>query len=287
MTSYDKSASDLVNEVKAAFSECLRSQMRKADMSTSRLSRMSGISRSVISGYLSDDPSLPNAINLIRLASALGCPPGLFLPCQTPGTQGTTITDEMQLIPARSHDERLRETLDVIASATTQFVYYAPISIPDPLKTEALFNFEYQTAVGGELKTYVQTIRGMVDLPLNGAILLDEAMLTDLLEQRGLYKDLPRHMAEAQLRHLISFSEARFPEWQIKVIRRLEFQITPCFLLSNTLLLQEFFDYITLIRNKQAIHRVQSRLTEALRAGVDLLDWLPPSARNATRQAGE
>lgn len=113
----------------------------------------------------------------------------------------------------------------------------------------------------------------MANLPLNGAVLIDEAVLTDLLEQRGVYKTLPREIAEAQWNKIIAFSKQRFPQWNIIVVNRLSAQISPCFLLSNTMILQEFFDYIVLIRNQGAIQQVQAKLNNALRSGVDILQW--------------
>lgn len=140
--------SDYFRTVKDEFSENLREQMRSTDNTISSLSKISGISRSVISGYLSDDASLPNVLNLVRLANALECPAGTLLPPPVIATGAQSIIDEVELIPARSFDARWSSTLQTIASAYNQFIYYVPNTIPDPLKTSDILCWEHQDNFG-------------------------------------------------------------------------------------------------------------------------------------------
>lgn len=273
MTAEDNSASGLVEAIKAAFSERLRAQIRKKGVSVSRLAEVSNISRSVLSGYLSDDPALPNTVNLVRLAQALDCEPGFFLPILSPGVERSAMTDVTRLSHAVVYDERMREMLDAIAAAQGDFIYYVPATIPEPLKTDALFEFEYVARVKGDLHTYIGAMRSMLDNPLSGGWLVDEVLLMDLAQQRGIYRGLAPSAAEEQLHRLLAFSWERFPQWQVKVIRRLEARISPCLLAGKSFLFHECFDYIIRIDDAKAIAGAQGRLNEVFREGADFLHW--------------
>jgi transcriptional regulator with XRE-family HTH domain len=286
VTKQDNRASDLVEGIKAAFSERLRAQFRKKGVSISRLAEDSGISRSVLSGYLSDDTALPNAVNLVRLARALDCEPGVFLPSLASGSEGGMITDVTQLSHAMVPDDRMREMLDAISSAQGEFIYYVPSTIPEPIKTDAVFEFEYAATDNGNLRSYIEAMRSMLTMPLNGGLLIDEVLLLDLAHTRGIYRGLAPSAAEEQLHNLLTFSGERFPQWQIKVIRRLEARINPCFVVGESLLLQEFFAYIIHIQNRKVITGVQGRLNEVFRQGTDFIHWHETHLGHAATERG-
>lgn len=280
-------ASDLVEQLKDEFAARLRNQLEKKELSVSGLAKLSGISRSVLSGYLSDDPALPNAVNLVRLAQALDCEPGVFLPATSQSEQPGSMTDVMHLSLAMVFDDRMREMLDAIAATQGDFIYYVPNTLPEPLKTDAVFDFEYRAVQKGDLRSYIDAMRAMLDLPLNGVMLIDEVLLLDLLHLRGAYEGLPRQAADAQLHRLLVASRKRFPQWQIKVFRRLDARINPCFLAGKSLLLQEFFNYIIHIHNKRAITGVRVRLNEVFREGTDFVHWHETHVAPAASHAAE
>jgi len=273
VTVRDNNASDLVKWIKRAFTESLRAQIRKEGISVSRLAEASRISRSVLSGYLSDDPALPNSVNLVRLARALNCEPGVFLPNLAPGAGRGTMTDVTELCQTMVHDERIREMLAVIAAEQSEFIYYVPATIPEPLKTNAVLEIECTAKVKGDLHAHIRAMRSMLDMPRNGGLLIDEVLLFDIVERRGTYRGLTPSAAEEQLHRILAFSRERFPQWQVKVIRRLEDRIHPCLMAGKSLLIPEYFDYILQIHNAKVIDRVQGRLNKVFRGGTDFLHW--------------
>ncbi|RFP86212.1 XRE family transcriptional regulator [Rhodobacteraceae bacterium 63075] len=267
------SASGLVERIKDEFTSRLRSQLQKKELSVSGLAKLSGISRSVLSEYLSDDPALPNAVNLVRLAQALDCEPGFFLTETSPSLQSGSVSDVMHLSNAMVDNDCMREILGKARDAQDSYIYYVPGTLPDPLKTDALFDFEYPSTTEQDLRPYIAAMRGMVGQALNGAMLIAEETLLDLYHLRGDYEGLPREVSEEQLHSLVVASRAHFPQWQIKVYRRRNFRIHPCFMVGKSLLIQEFFEYIIQMDSTSTILSVQADLNEVQRTAIDFLNW--------------
>jgi transcriptional regulator with XRE-family HTH domain len=267
------SASALVERIKNEFTFRLRSQLQKKELSVSGLARLSGISRSVLSDYLSDDPALPNAVNLVRLAQALDCEPGFFLPVTSPSVEPGSVSAVMHLSDVMVNRDLLRESLDKTQDAENAYIYYVPGTLPDPFKTDALLDFEYQSITEKDLRPYIVAMRAMMAQPLNGAMLIAEETLLDLHYLRGVYEGLPREAANEQLHSLIVASRAHFPQWQIRVYRRRDFKVNPCFMVGESALIQVFFNYIIQMDSINLIQAVQAKLNEVQRTAIDLLTW--------------
>jgi transcriptional regulator with XRE-family HTH domain len=114
-------AADRLEEIKHDFSARLSAQIKKKKLTISGLASISGISRSVLSGYLCSDPALPNVFNLIRLADALGCDPGVLLLQSTP--QNMRNTGIFETSDAMTLGENMSELLEQVSSARDKFIY--------------------------------------------------------------------------------------------------------------------------------------------------------------------
>lgn len=267
------SASGLVKRIKDEFAPRLRSQLKKKELSVSGLAKLSGISRSVLSGYLSEDPALPNAVNLVRLAQALDCDPSFFLPETSPSVEPASVSAVMHLSDVMVKRDLLRESLDKARDTENAYIYYVPDTLPDPFKTDALLDFEYQSITEKDLRPYIAGMNAMMAQSLNGAMLIAEETLLDLHYLRGAFEGLPRKAANVQLHSLIVASRVHFPQWQIKVYRRRDFKVSPCFLVGESALIKVFFNYIIQMDSINLIQTVQVKLNEVQRTAIDLLTW--------------
>lgn len=89
-------------------------------------------------------------------------------------------------------DEQLNQTLDKIATATGEFIYYVPRTLPDALKTDGVFAFEDYAIPKNDIQTYVDKVRLIISPTLNGVILISEGTLLDLIHLRGIYAGMPQ-----------------------------------------------------------------------------------------------
>jgi len=284
MKKTDISGTELVEQLRYVFSARLRSQIKKKNISILQLSKCSGISRSVLSGYVKDDPALPNTANLMRLAQALDCEPGAFFPVTSAGEQRNSVSDIVNISLAMVDDDQLKETLGKIAAATDEFIYYVPSTLPDPLKTDGVFAFEDHATLENNNLTYIDKIRRLISPTLNGVILISEEILLDLIHLRGMYAGLPQKVSDHQLTSLVDACHEQFPNWQIKVFKHRHFRITPCVLIGKSFLVQEFFKYNIQIESVPTILGVQTTLNTINRMSVDFLHWLKQNTLICTDQ---
>ncbi len=216
---------------------------------------------------------LPNTLNLVRLSQTLSCDPSNFLPKLSIDDDGTTFTSITEFDPAMVDNPRMRQTLSDMVESTGAFVYYLPITLPDAIKTDELLKFEYTSQRAGEMKDYVKSVREVLEKKVNGCILIDEGVLLDLANSCGIYDGFSRIHADRQIEHFLDFALLSFPHWQIKVVRRMHHQVSPCLLIGDTFLVLEFFHYTLRFHNQKAIEAVQNSLNQASRMSIDLVQW--------------
>ncbi|WP_424179918.1 helix-turn-helix domain-containing protein [Yoonia sp. TsM2_T14_4] len=274
MKNSEISGTQLIEQLRHAFHARLRSQILKKNISLSQLARSSGISRSVLSGYMRDDPALPNTANLMRLAQALDCEPGAFFPMTSASEQRNSVSDIVNISLAMVDDNQLKETLSKIAAATGEFIYYVPNTLPDALKTDGIFSFEDHANPKSDNRIYIEKIRLMISPTLNGVILISEETLLDLIHQRGIYAGLSKKVSDQQMNSLVDACHEQFPSWQIKVFSHRDFRVSPCFLIGNSFLVQEFFKYNIQIESVPTILGVQASLNTIHRLATDFLHWM-------------
>lgn len=286
MKKNDINGTEFVEQLRHAFNTRLRSQVLKKNISISQLAKFTGISRSVLSGYMRDDSALPNAANLMRLAQALDCEPGAFFPITSPSEQRGSVSDVVNISPAMVDDEQLNQTLDKIAAATGEFIYYVPRTLPDALKTDGVFAFEDYAIPKNDIHNYVEKVRLMISPTLNGVILISEGTLLDLIQLRGIYAGMPQKTSNHQLNILVNACHKQFPNWQIKVFSRQDCRINPCILIGKSLLIQDFFNYNIQIESMPTIFGVQASLNTINRRAIDFLYWIDQNTHLCADQKG-
>lgn len=245
----------------------------KKNISISQLAKFTGISRSVLSGYIKDDPALPNVANLMRLAQALDCEPGAFFPITSTTEQRSSVSDVVDISLSMVDDDRLDQTLGKIAAATGEFIYYLPRTLPDALKTDDVFAFEDCLNSKNDNNSYVEKIRLIFSPAMCGVILISEATLLDLIYLRGIYAGLPQKISDHQINSLVNACHKYYPNFQIKVFRNRDLKISPCFMIGTSFLICEFFQYNIQIESVPTILGVHARLNATNRVAFEFLYW--------------
>lgn len=267
-----RATADLDN-LRHTFSMSLRKQIEKQKITVSQLAKCSGISRSVLSSYVSNDPGLPNAINILRLSQSLHCEPGIFFPKKNSSIEDNLQTEIIELFSTMISNSHVFEMINKIESNNRQFIYYVPHTLPEPLKTDAVFTVEYAEASESDLHVHIEAMRNMVNQPLNGAILIAEETLLDLMHLRGIYVKLSQQAAYDQIQAILVACHEHFPHWQIKVFSRQKHRIDPCFLNCGSFLLLQFYKYILKNNSEAMLLTVQDHLCEVHRDAVCFSHW--------------
>lgn len=273
MDDMTKLSTSLVQEVKEHFRSRLLRQIEKQGISLSYLSDMSGVSRSVLSSYVNDSASLPNTVNLVRIAAALNVDPSYFLPANKNRFSPDTLSAVIETSRALSHIPTVSHLLSAVKENQGQFMYYLPSTIPEQLKTDEVFRFEYRLLPDLGTDEYKKAIDASLKMELTGGILIDETIMLDLIGVRGRYEGLSPEAAEAQVQRLIEFSKHSFPNIQVKVVRFLDRQLSPTMLLGRSLMVHEFFDHVMYIRDSAMIETAREKINVAFRSGQYLIDW--------------
>jgi transcriptional regulator with XRE-family HTH domain len=278
MEKIDTNKTEFVEQLRHSFNTRLRSQIQNKNISISQLAKFTGISRSVLSGYIKDDPALPNVANLMRLAQALDCEPGAFFPITSTTEQRSSVSDFVNISLSMVDHDQLDQTLGKIAAATEEFIYYVPRTLPDVLKTDDVFAFEDCLDFKNDNNSYVKKIRSSISPALCGVILISEQTLLDLIYLRGIYASLPQKISDHQMTCLVNACHKHYPNFQIKVFRNRDFQISPCLMIGNSFLIQEFFNYNIQIESVPTILGVQACLNTTNRMAIDFLYWVKSNA---------
>jgi hypothetical protein len=148
-----------------------------------------------------------------------------------------------------------------------------PRSLPEPFKTNAVLEAEYRNLPRESLNSYINAWRDIPFHELNGAILIDEQSMFNVMNSQGIYKGLSQRDTQEQLDLLIRFNSENFPRLQIKVVHFLDYQISSCLMVGGSLVANEFFNFIVKTDDQIFISLLQTRLNAAFRYGLDLQEW--------------
>lgn len=272
----DRNCPDSVtlDSVKSHFRVRLKQRMVELKVTASELARESGVSRSVLSGYLSDTLSLPTTFNLLRLSAALRVDPAHFL--ATPAAQSreqaiTPVVDGGQMMTITPQLEALMQQ---VSSRPDRFVYYLPGTLPEPLKTNATLRAEYGPGFGETMEQYRDFLRDMLGTQVFGAVLLDAARLQELIKREGRYAGLTPGEANAQLEQISDYATQAFPHLQIRVTDFLQSNLNPCFAIGEDLIVVEFFGRIIQIEKGMLLRDVLASINRAMTTAESLQSWL-------------
>ena len=264
-------------EIKQTLRHRLKHQMVHKGLSISDVAQVSGIGRSLLSTYLSDNQSLPNLLNLMRLSEALDCEPSYLL-ASTCAKNACAIDGSFVLTAetgaAMSRNDKLVDLLDDLGKTPGQFLYYHPSTLPELLKTEAVVAVERKTSPTQSVINFRTSMNSVFDFNLVGGVLIDERTLSDLMLQKNAYATLSEKDAREQMAVMEEFSKSQFPNLQFKVINAVAQKISPSLLIGRELLLQEFFSYTFRIQSARIISSVLDDFNASFRIGIDFTTWL-------------
>lgn len=263
-----------VGDIKSYFKEKLQQRMAELGISASELARQSGVSRSVLSGYLSNTLNMPTTLNLLRLSQALRVDPSFFLtlPADENGEQSiTAIMDGGEAKVVNAELQALRHDL---SSRPDRIVYYLPKTLPGPLKTDAVLRAEYGASFSSAIEEYRDFQRDMLGLHLFGNVLLDEAPLLDLVGRKGRYHHLSSTDANEQIHKIAAYARRSFPHLQFRVTNYIERRLNPCLVLGDDFIAIELFGRVRYIQKGMLVGNILALINDALMTAESLPSWL-------------
>lgn len=186
----------------------------------SGLARAVGVDRSTVSQLLTRDTArLPNAQVVAECAAALGVSGDWLLGLSDlPERAADLLAASMQLSDAARApvDEQIfawhRE-------AAGYKIRHVPAALPDMLKTEDMLRWEYAPHLGRTTEQAIGASRdrlgwmrqSMSDYEIAMPLYEVEAFATST----GYYRNLPRHVREAQIAHFIALHDQLYPSLRV------------------------------------------------------------------------
>ena len=242
-------------------------------MSKSELARKSGISRSVISGYLAKDPNLPTSLNLLHLAEALGVEASSLLMSSKDLAGPNTTASVFDNGPALSRSDEIQAFLERLTEHQGEYTYYLPKSLPEPLKTDVVLEAEYGAGANAALGRYRDHLKDVLNENLLGAMLIDESVLLNFIHRNPPYQGLSQQQVNAQLDVITEYSNRVFPMVQIQITNYTRHQLSPCTIIGDEMLACEFFDRIVTLGKSALLQHLLGRARHASQEATNFQMW--------------
>lgn len=260
--------------IKQAFRENLTLKMSEKGYTNSRLSSVTGIGRSVIKTYTDDSLSLPNVFQLMRLVAALECEVSDLLPFIT--NTGTTDKKKLAVDVSKtlSVNTKAQEIVENLFNLDGRFLYYAPKSLPEGLKTEAVILAELGKYLDEEKIKYFQSLQDLLGISFNGCILVKETIIQDLISQRGPYRMLSMSEVFEQIQKIRQWEEDKFPNLQIKVMTEATQLISDILLIEDKVAYHEVFDRVITIEDEEILKSAMDIMNQQIKTSTNFGEYI-------------
>ena len=254
---------------------CFRVERRLVDlnMTASELASSTGSPRSTISELLSpDNMRLPSIASLINIARALSVNVSELLP------------EHFLSIDVDFHQKRrvffphgvasLQQTLDLISRYSLQSgIFYHPRTIPEFLKSPEILSVEMGVPMES-LTQYVAELARMREAKLAGVLIIDESVLEDLIDRKGIYDGLSRQVSIDTVQAIRQFEADYERDITLRLCNRLRDKIDPILILNKDVAISDYFGSLLLVTDTSLIAAAEERFTQLCHAGKSLEDWL-------------
>lgn len=256
------------------FARRLAVAMAQRGISAAQLAHDAGVSRSVVARYGDENStSLPNAFVVARLAQALDVSTDYLLGygMQIPQKGYSFGVDYFP--DAYADSNRILE-FNFGASRNGYFIYICH-TLPEPLKTAAVLHAELEAE--HDTNSYLERMALVHEMSrerLNtGLVLIDAAVLDQLLHCRGLYRSLTPDEAQAQFRIVSGFLSQQYPSVSCFVVNYMRDGLSTAFLSPPGRVTSFFFGGYLTMGNPQIHDACRDRALAACRRGMAFADY--------------
>jgi hypothetical protein len=261
-------------EIKRAFRENLEAAMRVKGYSRSRLSKITGIGRSVIKTYTDESLALPNVFQLMRLAAALECDAHDLLPFLNLRNKNAHKRLAVDISKTLSLNTKSEEIFENAKNSDGKFLYYVPKSLPEGLKTEAIITSELGKYLDQEKIKYFQRLEELNKINANGCFLIKEGIILDLISRRGTYSNLSMQEVFEQIQRIRDYEEEKFPNLQIKVMIEATQLISDIFLIEDKVAYHEFFEQIITITDEAVLKNAAHIMNQQIKTSINFGEYI-------------
>lgn len=193
----------------------LAEAMANAGINQSALARQAGLDRSTISALLAPGTRLPNAQAAADCAVTLGVSTDWLLGLTDRPTPPDRLAEEaVTLVPApRALFDDMIFSWHRAAAGTK--IRHVPATLPDILKTRAVVEWEYETALGRDAAAAIEIFEAqrvwLKSAHSDFEIALPRHELMGFAAGTGYWSGLPRALRQAQMDELASLTEMLYP----------------------------------------------------------------------------
>ena len=260
--------------IKRLFRGSLIRLMEKRGYTSGHLSTLTGIGRSVIKTYTDDSLSLPNAYQLLRLANALECDISALLPSPMLKADKSTKKLTIEISKTLAVNEKAQEMFNTLLNLEGRYVYYAPKTLPEPLKIKAVIEKELGVELEPNEIEYFRKLNELLDVNISGCILIRQTQMDELIYSRGAYHHLRPAEIEEQVQALRTYEEQKFPNLQIRVMTTNAHNITDILLIENTIAYHEIFNNVITITDPEFLASATSFMNEQIKTSIKLEEYI-------------
>jgi transcriptional regulator with XRE-family HTH domain len=207
------------SETIATFRKRLAALIERSKLSQSAFAAKVGLDRSTLSQLLSEkNDRLPRADNIVAIAVGEQVSIDWLLGLTQEGRAGTDVlrsTVEIEHGGQSPADARLERWYE---EARGYKIRYVPATLPDPLKTEHVIEFEYRDSAAFTPEQSLETSQKKLAYLRRPETEMEVSCSRQVLESfargEGLWRGLGPKARRAQLRHMIDLVDELYPSFR-------------------------------------------------------------------------
>lgn len=251
----------------------IRQRMQELRLNPAKLANLIGSPRSTVSSIFDGSNNrLPHLYTFILIARALSLPFEELLP------KNLVFFPEGN--KRNTHSFISPEKLDIISTLSLIKRYnlgspikYHPRSIPEFCKSIQLLCHEYGLSEQAALD-YREELQGFFSIDANGLIILEEGVLLDLIDRKGIFSESTRNDSLEMNDHIKKFQLKNSDRVTTVVANRAHWRVDPILIITKNLALADYFGSLLILSDVNLISHASKRFEAIKNESPMLLDWL-------------